>query len=103
MPPLGTTDSVVPPASALPLALFFYLLFAPPAGLSPLASAIWLGVMAVLTRAAMTLYHVPHIALGAELTEDFEERSAVVAHRTAFGFRPSKGTSSNSPSTGGLA
>ena len=25
-------------------------------------------------------------ALGAELTEDYEERSAVVAHRTAFGF-----------------
>ncbi|MDH5673108.1 MAG: MFS transporter [Myxococcales bacterium] len=73
-------------ASALPLSLCFYLLFVPPAGLSQLSLALWLTVMAVLTRGAMTLYHVPHIALGAELTEDYEERSAVVAHRTAFGF-----------------
>jgi Na+/melibiose symporter-like transporter len=32
----------------------------------------------VLTRGAMTLFHVPHLALGAELSTDFEERSRIV-------------------------
>ena len=32
----------------------------------------------------MTLYHVPHIALGAELSEDFEERTTIVAFRQFF-------------------
>jgi GPH family glycoside/pentoside/hexuronide:cation symporter len=40
----------------------------------------------VLTRAAMTLYHVPHMALGAELTENFEERTTIVAWRQAFSY-----------------
>ena len=72
-------------ASALPLALAFYGLFSPPVGLSPGALGAWLLAFSVLTRAAMTLYHVPHMALGAELTEDFEERTSIVAYRQAFG------------------
>ncbi len=73
-------------ASAAPLALFFYLLFTPPAGLGEWGLFAWLLVFSVLTRAAMTLYHVPHISLGAELSEDFEERTSIVAHRLAFGY-----------------
>jgi Na+/melibiose symporter-like transporter len=69
--------------SAIPLAVCFYFLFAPPE-LSETWLFIWLTVFAVLTRAAMTLYHVPHIALGAELTSNFEERTVVVSYRQAF-------------------
>ena len=58
-------------ASAIPLGFCFYFLFVPPA-LSETGLFIWLTSFAVLTRAAMTLYHVPHIALGAELTNNFE-------------------------------
>jgi GPH family glycoside/pentoside/hexuronide:cation symporter len=65
-------------ASALPLPIFFYLSFAPPAGLSQLQLFAWLTVFAVLTRGAMTLFHVPHLALGAELSKGFEERSQIV-------------------------
>ena len=32
----------------------------------------------------MTLYHVPHLALGAELTENFTERTRIVAFRQFF-------------------
>ena len=32
----------------------------------------------------MTLYHVPHLALGAELSDDFHERTVVVAYRQFF-------------------
>jgi Na+/melibiose symporter-like transporter len=48
--------------------------------------AAWLLVFSVLTRGAMTLYHVPHLALGAELSENFEERTSIVAYRQAFGY-----------------
>ena len=72
-------------ASAIPLALAFYGLFSPP-DLGELGLFVWLIGFAILTRAAMTLYHVPHLALGAELSQDFEERTSIVAYRQAFGY-----------------
>ncbi len=72
-------------ASALPLALAFWALFSPPA-LSKEGLFVWLLTFAVLTRAAMTLYHVPHMALGAEMTANFEQRTSIVAYRQAFGY-----------------
>ena len=59
----------------------FYFLFNPPEGLSETGLAVWLAVFAVLTRGAMTLYHVPHLSLGAELSPHFTERTTVVAYR----------------------
>jgi Na+/melibiose symporter-like transporter len=73
-------------ASALPLALFFFGLFSPPSQLGEWGLFAWLLGFAVLTRGAMTLYHVPHIALGAELSENFEERTSIVAYRQGFGY-----------------
>lgn len=73
-------------ASALPLAICFYLLFSPPDGLSEFNLFLWMLVTVLLTRAAMTLYHVPHIALGAELSEDYQERSQIVSYRYFLGF-----------------
>lgn len=71
--------------SAIPLAVTFGLIFSPPAGLGELGLFLWLTVFAVLVRASMTLYHVPHMALGAELSADYTERTVVVAYRSAFG------------------
>jgi glycoside/pentoside/hexuronide:cation symporter, GPH family len=73
-------------ASAIPLAIAFYFLFAPPSGFSETGLFVWLTVTLVLTRGAMTLYHVPHIALGAELSEDYEERTQVVSFRYFLSF-----------------
>ncbi len=70
-------------SSAIPLAISFYALFSPPE-MGEYASFAWLVVFSILTRAAMTLYHVPHIALGAELSENFEERTVIVSFRQAF-------------------
>lgn len=72
-------------ASAVPLALAFFGLFSPPGTLSETQLFVWLVVFAVLTRGAMTLYHVPHLALGAEMTESFQERTKIVAFRQFFG------------------
>jgi len=67
-------------AAAVPMAAAFYFLFAPPvSGDWPLF--FWLLCFATLTRGAMTLFHVPHIALGAELSTDFQERTTIVGFR----------------------
>lgn len=71
-------------ASIIPLATGFYFLFAPPAGLSDPQLFGWLLIFAILTRAAMTLFHVPHLSLGAELTRDYTERTTVVGVRYFF-------------------
>lgn len=71
-------------AAAIPLPILFYLSFAPPAGLSQFQLFLWLTAFTILTRGAMTLFHVPHLALGAELSDDFEERSSVVTLQYVF-------------------
>ncbi len=75
--------------SALPLGVCFYFTFAPPHlpdgafGMSrEWALFAWLLTFAILTRGAMTLFHVPHMALGAELSDDFDERTRVVTARS---------------------
>ena len=71
-------------ASALPLAISFYFLFAP-AFDSSNALFVWLTGFAILTRMSMTLFHVPHMAFGAELSDDFDRRTNLVAYRMLFG------------------
>ena len=73
-------------AAVLPMTITFYFVFNPPAGLDEGALFAWMLTWVVLARAAMTLYHVPHLALGAELSEDYDERTRVVAFRNFFGF-----------------
>jgi GPH family glycoside/pentoside/hexuronide:cation symporter len=70
-------------ASFVPLSVTFFLLFFPLVD-SELGLFIWLAVFTNLARTMMSLYHVPHIALGAEITEDINDRSALVASRQFF-------------------
>ncbi len=70
-------------ASIVPLAVTFYFLFHPLVT-SELGLFLWLVAFSNLSRTAMTLYHVPHLALGAEMTDDFAERSSVVGFRQFF-------------------
>jgi Na+/melibiose symporter-like transporter len=71
--------------SILPLGLFFIGLFNPPE-LQEFTLFLWLTVFSVGTRAMMTLYYVPHVSLGAELSDDFNERTEVVAYRYFFSY-----------------
>ena len=71
--------------SILPLGLFFIGLFNPPE-LQEFMLFLWLTVFSVGTRVMMTLYYVPHVSLGAELSDDFNERTEVVAYRYFFSY-----------------
>jgi Na+/melibiose symporter-like transporter len=68
-------------ASAVPLGLALYFVFAPPAGLSEMALFAWLTTFAVATRLSMTFFLVPWSALFAEFSDDYAERSAIVTYR----------------------
>lgn len=71
-------------AAPLPLALSFYLLYSPPEGLRDFGLFVWFTFFAVMQRQAMTLYSVPHLALGAELSDDYRERSVVMSYNAIF-------------------
>ena len=73
-------------ASALPLALSFIALFSPPAGLAQWGSFSWLLVFTILVRASITLFHVPFLALGAEMARDYNQRSFLFSIGTVFQF-----------------
>ena len=75
----------------VPLAITFYFIFNPPAALtgsfgesSQLALFAWLCVWTILSRAFLTLYSVPHLALGGELSSNQEQRSQLFSANTVI-------------------
>jgi Na+/melibiose symporter-like transporter len=72
-------------AGAVPLGITYYFLFWPPGGLTEFQLFLWFTSFAVLSRTALTFFHVPYLSLGAEMSLDYQERTQIVALRTAFG------------------
>jgi Na+/melibiose symporter-like transporter len=70
--------------SAIPLLLGTWALFSPPAQLSGSELFAWLFVFSTLAALANTLFYVPHFALGAELSEDYHQRTVITAYRAFF-------------------
>jgi Na+/melibiose symporter-like transporter len=71
-------------AAPIPLAIAFYCIYVPPEGLAGVPLFLWFTGFTVLQRQAMTVYHVPHLALGAELSTDYHERSVVMSYNSIF-------------------
>ena len=67
-------------ASAIPIGLSFYFLYQPAGGLTETGYFIWLCAFLILLRLSQTLYLIPHDALGAELTDDYEERTSIFGY-----------------------
>ncbi len=72
-------------ASCIPIAVSFYFLYQPPEGLSEFALFAWLTAFLSFLRLGQTFYQVPHDALGAELTDDHEERTSVFGFDSVMG------------------
>lgn len=70
--------------STLPLGLSFFLLWSPPEGLGSLGNFVFLAVTYVLMDTFFTLYTTPYLALGAELSRDYHERTQIVTIRAIF-------------------
>lgn len=71
-------------ASILPASICFYALFNPPDQLSETLELIWLTTFNVVLLQAMTLFHVPHLALGGEISDDYIGRSSIMSYNTFF-------------------
>lgn len=72
-------------AAAVPFAVCFYLLFAPLEGLSEIGVFLWLVTFSVLTRLTQSFYSIPHTALTAELSNDYDERTLLSSLRSLMG------------------
>jgi Na+/melibiose symporter-like transporter len=68
---------------ALTLPIGFIGMFAAPGGLSPVAAGLWVLVFFVLATSSFSLFQVPYIALPADLTGDYAERTRLMAWRIA--------------------
>tara|TARA_R110002072_G_scaffold136302_1_gene278651 strand:- start:4347 stop:5810 length:1464 start_codon:yes stop_codon:yes gene_type:complete len=75
-------------ASVVPLALSFVLLFAPPefALGSQSSMFLWLLGSVIVLRTALTFFMIPYLALGAEITTDYHERTHIASARTNLGW-----------------
>ncbi|OYW43571.1 MAG: sugar transporter [Rhodobacterales bacterium 12-64-8] len=73
-------------ASAVPVAVFYFLLWTPPRNWDANGLFWYLLTMAVLTRTALTFFETPSAALGPELTRDYDERSTLQSWRSFFGW-----------------
>ncbi len=73
-------------ASALPVAVAFYCLWSPPQGLGDEALFVYFLCTAVTVRIAITFYEIPSTSLVAELTDDYDERTSMLAYRFFFGW-----------------
>ena len=71
--------------AALPMGLSIAALFNPPGGMPELFYFGWLVTFAVLTRLCLTLYHIPHLALGAEMAQEPMDRTRVYGYSQLFG------------------
>jgi Na+/melibiose symporter-like transporter len=72
--------------SALPVAGAYYVLWNPPGGLSPGLLLAYFLVVAILVRILIACYEIPSSSLVAELTDDYDERTTILAYRYFFGW-----------------
>jgi len=68
-------------ASLLPIAAFNVMLWSPPTGLGEGALVAWIAVAVFGLYTGLTIFSVPHYALGAELSRDYAERNRVFGAR----------------------
>jgi glycoside/pentoside/hexuronide:cation symporter, GPH family len=71
-------------AAPIPLAISVWCIYSPPEGLQGYPLFFWLTGFTLMFRQALSLYHVPHLALGAELSNDYHERSVVMSYNSIF-------------------
>jgi Na+/melibiose symporter-like transporter len=70
-------------ASAIPVALSYLLLWAPPKA-DPAWQCAWLLATAIAVRVSVSFFEIPNAALTTEFTADYEERTSLSTYRGVF-------------------
>jgi len=75
-------------AAPVPLMISLFAIFNPPESLIGQTYALfaWLAVWTILSRGFVTLFNVPHLALGGELSKQQHERSQLFSANTVFSY-----------------
>ena len=68
-------------ASILPLAITFVLLWTPPRDMGPVYTTVWMAVIVVAFYTSTSILIIPHTALGAELTDNYHDRTRIFGGR----------------------
>ncbi len=72
--------------AAVPLGLVFFCIFSPPSALEGWTLFAWFTGFSVAMRLLVTLFAIPHLAFGAELSDDYLQRSVVMSYNAIFGW-----------------
>lgn len=80
-------------SAPIPLAVSVYAIFNPPEALigNEIGLFLWLAVWTILSRTFVTLFNVPHLALGAELSKQHHERSQLFSANAIFSYMAASG------------
>lgn len=80
-------------AAPVPLAISIFAIFNPPDALigNEWGLFTWLAAWTILSRGFVTLFNVPHLALGAELSKRHHERSQLFSANAIFGYMAGSG------------
>ncbi len=71
-------------ASVIPVCATFYMMWNQPESLGDFGSVVWMGIAVILFYTAMTAFSVPHTSLGAELSDNYHERTRIFGLRHMF-------------------
>ena len=63
----------------VPIALSFWCVFNPP-DVHGTTLFAWFLIWSIVLRTFMTVYHVPHLAMGGELSKDYIERTRIMSY-----------------------
>ena len=70
----------------IPVAVSFWMVFNPPETLAGGSLFWWFLAWSVVLRTFMTVYHVPHLAMGGELSKEYTERTKIMSYNNFFGW-----------------
>ena len=69
--------------SIIPVFVSFWMLAAPPTSMAGTPLILWMAIGIIMFYSAQTMFIVPHMSLGAELTDDYHERNKIFGARHA--------------------
>lgn len=73
-------------AAALPTAVFFFIVWFPPSGMTDFQTGLWIFATAALTRVSISAFEINTSAMNPELTTDYSERTKLFSLRYLFGY-----------------
>ncbi len=73
-------------AASVPMGVTMFMLWSPPAAITGTLLIVWVGLCYLAYETAQTAYLIPHGGLGAELTQDYDDRTRLFGLSHIIGY-----------------